>query len=254
MLLGAAAGGCAAIPAADPTLAPESVASPTAPAVPAWPSTTAAREPSRSWSFGASAYAWLPSKRGVIETGSTGIPLDDPDESTGAFLYLEGQGERWGFVADLSFLSSEDQADIATGTIDIDEDSFIGEVDATYRVQEGSTLQFLAGVRVLDSSQDIRFPILPDVSTDTTLVDPVVGAQGTWPLGERFGFRLRGDVGGFGVDSDFTYQMFGVFGWEFLEHWHLTAGYRVLGWEFEQDDVRNDLRLSGPLLGLAAAF
>jgi hypothetical protein len=213
-----------------------------------------AARPSEGWSFVASAYMWLASKRGVITLDNVGIPLDDPDESTGLFLYLEAERGRWGVLADLDLLTSEDETDIVTGTVAVDEDTLIGELDATYRLGDDSSLQFLLGLRVLDSAQDISFPVLPDQSTDTTQIDPVIGAQGTWPLGERFQFRLRGDVGGFGIDSDLTYQMFGVFAWEFVRHWGLTAGYRMVGWEFESDGVDNDLRLSGLLLGLAASF
>ena len=204
------------------------------------------------WQFTASLYLWAPSKRGVIEANNLGIPLDDPDESTGGFFYFEGERGQWGFIADLDTLSSEDRADGPGGEIVVDEDTFVGELDVTYRVNE--TLQFLAGLRVLDSAQDIDFPVLMDVSTDVTQVDPLLGAQGTWSLGESSSFRLRGDIGGFGIDSDLTYQALGVFGWEFAKRWTLTAGYRTLGWEFESDGVRNDLRLSGPLLGIAASF
>jgi hypothetical protein len=207
-----------------------------------------------SWQVTASAYLWLASKRGVIELENVGIPLEDPDESTGAFFYLEAERDRWGLIGDLDLLSSTDRTDIATGTVKVEEDTLIGELDATWRVAEGSSLQLLLGLRVLDSEQDIDRPVLPDVSTDTTQVDPVVGAQGTWPLGESLQFRLRGDVGGFGIDSELTYQMFGVLAWELLPHWSLTAGYRLLGWEFESDGIDNDLRLSGLLFGLAARF
>ena len=175
--------------------------------------------------------------------------------SAGVFLYLEGeQDRRWGFVADLDLLTSTDRADGPGGTIEIDEDTIIAEVDVTFRPEPDSTLQFLAGVRMLDSSQDIQFPVLPDTSSDTTQFDPVVGAQGTWDLGKRWWFRLRGDVGGFGLDSDLTYQGLGLVGWEFSPRWHATAGYRMIGWEYEDSGDRVDLQLAGFLFGLAFRF
>jgi hypothetical protein len=213
-----------------------------------------ASRPASEWEYTTSVYAWIASKNGVVETGNSTIALDDPDESTGLFLYLEGERGRWGFVADLDAISSTDRAGGPAGTIAVEEDTIIGELDVTYRPHENSTLQFLGGLRVLDSAQEIRFPILPDQELDTTQVDPVVGAQGTWTLGERVRFRLRGDIGGFGLDSDFTYQLVSLVGWEFARRWQLVGGYRILGYEFEDDGVRNDLRLSGILFGLAASF
>ena len=151
-------------------------------------------------------------------------------------------------------MNTTDRTDSPGGIIEVEEDTIIAEVDVTFRPEQDSTLQFLAGLRVLDSDQDIRFPILPDVSSHGTQFDPVVGAQGTWDLGEDWTFRLRGDVGGFGLDSDFTYQGLALVAWEFAPRWQATAGYRLLGWEYEDSGIEVDLRLDGVLLGLAFQF
>ncbi|MEM6675078.1 MAG: hypothetical protein AAF726_19670 [Planctomycetota bacterium] len=209
---------------------------------------------SDDWEYVASAYAWFAQKNGSVETDNVVLTLDDPDESTGAFLYFSGRKGNWGFLADFDYISTEDGASAPGGTAVVEEESIIAELDATWSPTQAPTLRILAGIRVLDSEQDIRFPLLPPQTIDTTLIDPVIGAQGTWQLSDTIVFRIRGDIGGFGLDSDFTYQGFGVFAWEFVPHWYATLGYRVLGWEFEDDGVRNDLRLSGGLLGVAAKF
>jgi len=206
------------------------------------------------WTFTPSAYFWLVGRSGSMKSGKIAIPLDDPDEGTGGFLYFEGERGRWGFAADLESLTGKDRTNTTLGKIKVDEDTIIGEVDATYRPGGQSTLQLLAGLRVLDDSVDIHVSGTPTTSADATQVDPVIGAQGTWPLDERFAFRLRGDIGGFGLDSDFTYQLLGLVGWEFASSWQVTAGYRILGWEFEEDGVDSDVRMSGALLGVAVSF
>jgi len=71
------------------------------------------------------------------------------------------------------------------GTVRIEEDSVIGEIDVTDQPEDQST-QCLAAVRVLDSSQKFDFAIPPDQSVESTLIDLVIGAQGTRPLGDRF--------------------------------------------------------------------
>lgn len=210
--------------------------------------------PVGGWDFTASTYVWLARKSGVIESAEN-LVLDDPDESVGAFLYLEGEyRQRWGFIADFDLLSTEDRTPGVGGDIVINEDTVIAELDGTWRPDPDSNLQFLAGVRVLDSSQDIDFPVIADATVDTTQVDPVIGAQGTWQLDDAWRFRLRTDIGGFGLDSDFTYQSLAVFAWEPTPGWNATAGYRVLGYEYEANGARVDLRLDGLLLGLAFAF
>ena len=46
----------------------------------------------------------------------------------------------------------------------------------------------------------------------------------------------------------------GLVGWEFSPRWHATAGYRMIGWEYEDSGDRVDLQLAGFLFGLAFRF
>ena len=172
-----------------------------------------AQEFDDQWELTASTYLWLASKNGVVDS-ATNLVLDDPEESTGAFLYFEGEYERrFGFIADIDLLQTEDRVQSVGGDIEIGEDTVIAELDGTWRPDPDSTLQFLAGLRILDSTQDIDFLILPTVTVETTQVDPVIGAQATWQLDDDWRFRLRTDFGGFGIDSDFTYQGIALFAW-----------------------------------------
>jgi len=207
------------------------------------------------WEFTISPYLWIAQRSGHVSTDLGTVALDDPDESAAFFLYGEANYERWGLAFDVAAMHSDDEADsIGGGKIDLDEDTLIVEADVTYRPLEDSSLQFLAGLRVFDDSLDIDFPILPDQKDDVTQWDPVVGAQGTWELGNHFVFRLRGDIGGFGLDSDLTYQGLALLAWEFLPHWYLSGGYRLLGYKYDDGDNENDWRLDGFLIGLAARF
>ncbi|MDF1701463.1 MAG: hypothetical protein P1V36_09940 [Planctomycetota bacterium] len=48
-------------------------------------------------------------------------------------------------------------------------------------------------------------------------VDPIIGGKATWELGNGWGFDLQGDIGGFGVGSDFS--------------WNLRAGVQYRPWQ-----------------------
>ena len=61
--------------------------------------------------------------------------------------------------------------------------------------------RFLDGVRLFDVSQSLRVAEDPALEASTTVVDPILGAVGTWELGDRWRFGMRGDIGGFGVGS-----------------------------------------------------
>lgn len=50
-------------------------------------------------------------------------------------------------------------------------------------------------------------------------------AHGVWALSNRWDIGLRGDTGGFGISSEFTYQLLAVFHWEISETVSIPFGY-----------------------------
>jgi opacity protein-like surface antigen len=65
---------------------------------------------------------------------------------------------------------------------------------------------------------------------------------------------LYGDVGGFGVGSDSTYQAIGGVVWQFSQRFSASAGYRYLYQDFEDDGFVWDMAMHGPFLGLGVKF
>ena len=147
-------------------------------------------------------------------------------------------------------LGLSDETPGPTGNIQAELDMLVTELDASYSPSMAPSLQFLGGVRMIDVDQKVTFPLLPQESGSTTLYDPILGAQGTWPLGERWRFRLRGDVGGFGVGSELTYQAWSSFAWNFGSHWALDFGYRLLGYNIKESDVNMDAQFHGAFVGV----
>ena len=87
----------------------------------------------------------------------------------------------------------------------------------------------------------------------TRLSDCVCGTN--WRQGSELQFL--GDVGGFGVGSDFTWQLFGGYSFDFAV-WQTTlhglVGYRALAVDYTQDGPSKnnlDLILHGPVVGLS---
>ena len=109
---------------------------------------------------------------------------------------------------------------------------------------------------------DIRGPgILPTERSRSGTQDwwdPIVGASLTLPLGKHFSFSVRGDIGGFGVGSDFTWQAFPYFSWQFAQWGSLQAGYRWLYMDYETGSgtshFRYDRLNQGPQLGITFSF
>ncbi len=90
-------------------------------------------------------------------------------------------------------------------------------------------------------------------------IDPVVGLRLRHQFTPSQEIMLRGDVGGFGFQSNFQWQAVGVYSyaWQFTGY-QLAAliGYRALGVNYSNTGNNNsiDLVLHGPIIGLSVRF
>ena len=77
-------------------------------------------------------------------------------------------------------------------------------------------------------------------------------------LTEKLLFNLRGDIGGFGISSEFTWNVITIFGYNISQKTTMWAGYRFLGVDYEEGEGPSlnkfDVTMSGPLLGLSYHF
>jgi hypothetical protein len=99
-------------------------------------------------------------------------------------------------------------------------------------------------------------------SGDVTWFDPLLGLR----LRHRFSpgteLVLRGDVGGFGAGSDFSWQAMGYLNWDFARTqnavWSGMLGYRALYVDFEKGaggtHYEYDMLTHGPIVGVTARF
>jgi opacity protein-like surface antigen len=124
---------------------------------------------------------------------------------------------------------------------------------------ERVSLDLLTGGRIWKLSNTLTLSpgALPGVELDLdeSWIDPIAGARIFIDLSERLLLQARGDVGGFQVSSDFTWQALGTLGYRFSDRFTLRAGYRHLDVDFENDDgFIYDVKMSGPILGGTIAF
>ena len=93
-----------------------------------------------------------------------------------------------------------------------------------------------------------------DPEGDRQWVDPYVGVRGRLNLTDAVYAAGRADIGGFGVGSDVAWQLFGGVGVQMTERVDLEAGWRHLAFDYDKDDVRLDLALSGFVASVTIAF
>jgi hypothetical protein len=133
--------------------------------------------------------------------------------------------------------------------------------DAAAEAHRGVTLDLYAGARYNTVRLKLDPANLDSASARESWLDPIVGAKLGIPLSERWGIKVNGDVGGFGIESDFTWSATAVFGYDFqLFGMPATAmaGYRAVGWDYSKgsgnDEFSLDLTQHGPILGLSVRF
>lgn len=145
-------------------------------------------------------------------------------------------------------------------------------------VERSTAVDVLAGARYWYLNPDIGLNVTATVSIpalglsrtaggrvagDVTIDwwDPFIGLRVRHQRGPGKELVVRGDIGGFGVGSDFTWKLEGLYNFDtkLLGH-DVTAqlGYRALYADYEQGQGRNTLAFDwlwhGPIMGLKMKF
>jgi hypothetical protein len=235
------------------------------------------------WEFKVSPYLWFHSASGDVTVRGQESDLDLSfndiwDElNIAAMLVFEGRKNRWGFVGDALYanLGKSTSTDVAGIKIDPTVKlSYLG-AGGFYRLGTWDlsqtpanavptvTVDAMAGARYtyLDMKLDLKG--FRSASGDKSWVDPLVGARAIFDLSQRWAVSLMGDIGGFGVGSDFAWHAWGLLGYRFSlfskdNNAAVFGGYRALSWDYTDgsgdDKFEWDVTLHGPILGLQIGF
>ncbi len=239
---------------------------------------------SDQWRVDLNSWFWLMGVHGDIGARGRTAEVDadfgdilDASDSVLAFSgRLEiGYGKIAGFIDGFyADIGADDQTGPA-GLADIDVTFQQGIIDfgLMYRLgdwepsgdaaknRKNLTLDLYAGARYNSIELELEPENLASRSRSESWIDPIVGAKLVLPISEHWQFQINGDVGGFGVSSDFTWSTTAAFGFNF-EFFDLPAtvllGYRGMGWDYSDgsgnDEFAFDVTQHGPLLGLSLHF
>jgi hypothetical protein len=174
----------------------------------------------------------------------------------GGMLHFRAHNERWLAQADAIYMQLRSEVDRPPLTADFDQTAI--ELIGGYRASQ--EIELLFGMRFNRIGGGIVGNVAGrlDVDGSEDWIDPLVGAAWTRQLGQRWMLRLRGDIGGFGVGSDFAWQALGLVGWDFADRWSLLLGYRHLAMDYATGSGRDlfayDVATSGPQVGVSFRF
>lgn len=115
-----------------------------------------------------------------------------------------------------------------------------------------------AGARIFYADIQLHFEpgLLPraDPSGNDTWVDPVVGTIIRYSFTDELYASVLGDVGGFDVSSNITWQVYGGLGYTFADWFAATLGYRYLVDDYQHGDFLLDVSVQGFLIGASFRF
>ena len=182
----------------------------------------------------------------------------------------ELRNDRVGIFFDVLHMSLEGANATPRGlffsSAELDVSMWSGTALGFYRVAEDgvSHLDALAGLRVYSFDADLAFGagILPAIQLqeDHIWVDPVVGFKGKYGLGDIGGlsddFFIEGWglIGGFGVSSKFTWDVWGGLGYQVNDWFSASAGWRHIGVDYSKGAFVFDVDFDGPMIDLTVSF
>jgi len=174
--------------------------------------------------------------------------------------YFEAMKGNWGVGADIIWMALGSSTDTPVpANIDANQGGFM--FLALRRLSPALDLRAGLLINTLQPTIKFKDPIDREVSRDETWIDPVVGVNWHTPdTGGRWGFAVVADIGGFGIGSDFMFNVQPTALVRVTERSSLTFGYRWISLDYENegdDDQRRfkwDVLSSGPFFGCAFRF
>jgi len=171
----------------------------------------------------------------------------------GGFLArVEGRRDRHGFLADLTYLSLE-QDDAATplgGSIRLELDSLILEGAYVYHFGDREGVEF--GLRYWDYEVALTPALLPSVSRAPDWTDVFVGLRREADIGSNWRWLGRVNLGAGGSDMTGGLQL--DFRRRFANGDSLTLGYRLLDYEYEDQPGAVVIDLATTLHGITVGY
>lgn len=211
------------------------------------------------WSFKITPYLWAMGIDGDIGIGPVSVPVDVKftdaveDLDLGGMLSAEARNGAWGILVDGAYLKLSEEVDTFLGEFGAELEQWMLQGSVVYSVVDtGSTgFDLGAGVRYLSLDTTLNTPLdTADLNASEGIADPILVARLRQQITEKFYSVLYGDIGGFGVSADLTWQLMAAAGYSFTDWFSLLAGYRALGYDYEQDEFSLDVVENGIVIGL----
>ena len=222
-----------------------------------------------SWNFLVEPYLMFPNMTGDTQIGnlpSLGVDANTSDIFShlkmGAMLYLEARNENWAITSDFVYMKLGEDVNpnilVKSGELTVKET--LWEVAGLRRFLP--MLEAGVGLRMVSVSADADIVLFNGNSRSAditeTWLDPIIIVRSQNIIKDNIILNFRGDFGGFGIGSEFTWQVQAEAGYQFSDLFCLTLGYRYIGIDYEtgsdQDYFAYNIDTFGPEIRLGFSF
>jgi hypothetical protein len=214
-------------------------------------------------------YLWLPSVKTDLTSDAPPLPSSSNESSFSDIVskidwvvtgHVEGQGENFGLMGDISYLALSDQTTHPAFETEASVDVTVFELagvwspgDTAYEGFEG-----FAGTRYLKAKLDAKFtptnPALPSARRilSKSYADFMIGGRYTAKLSDRWSLVLRGD-GSFG-DTEGTYNVGATLQWHRSDKGFWDFGYKYMNIKLKGPGDSLNITQYGPTFAYTFAF
>jgi hypothetical protein len=156
-----------------------------------------------------------------------------------------------GMFVNLSWdsLGTSDRSEVEARQVTLD-----GAV--TFHFRDPEFLNLYAGARYNNLSAKINREDESLAIDNHAIVDPIIGVRLRWDFASGWTVGGRGDIGGFGVSSSFTWQVVPTVGYRVSRTAAVLLAYRYLSIDYEDESwgFLYDVNTAGLALGVELAF
>ena len=205
------------------------------------------------WTTDITPYFWMAGQNGdaVVLGQPAEIDISFSDVISnfdmGLAGHLEANKNRCTLLFDFQYINVSDKPD----TVEIRVKNTVLEGGGAYRLHP--SFEAIGGVRIVNYKVELTPDLIEPIEKSKTWVDPFIGGRAKAKIADNFSVSARFDIGGFGVGSDFSWNL--ILGGSYdLKRVSLMFGYRA--WNVDYDsgerlrELKLDLTTSGPFVGI----
>lgn len=228
--------------------------------------------PAAKWQFQIAPYVWAIGMNGTTQIGTRRVHIDASISDIlshldyAGMLWLEANKENLGLFLNIVFATLSDDATDGPLTMSARTHYSLYTAGLSYTVYHanGWNISPYTGLRYTHNKVSLN-AATPTVnfylSDNQRWIDPILGARFIYQFNQAWSLTAAGDVGGTNTSGHYSYNILGLLGYvpqSLSTHPTIYLGYRMLSQTYltghDSGTYLWDMKLSGPMLGIAFNF